>query len=161
MRRRALLVALMALSALGACTRQPAPAAPAPAPQQEASIVPEAQHFMTAYAADLTNGDRLALAERYDRSGAYLLGEGRKELRTFEEITNLYLRDWNPPAAFAWHDLSYEQVGPDAVLVLGRFSWTLQGETEPLNFSYSALLRRQEDGQLRIRMEDESRAGAS
>jgi hypothetical protein len=153
---RLAILAAFALLALGACAP---PAPPARQEQQQApSPEAEARQFMAEYAADLQRGDRLALAERYHRDGAYLLGDGEKELRSFEQITQLYLNDWHPPAAFSWTDLSYEPVGDDAVLVVGRFSWTVEASAEPLTYSYSALLRRQ-DGQLRIRMEDESRPG--
>jgi hypothetical protein len=148
---RALAMAFVVTCA--ACSQQPAPARQE---EQASNIEAEARQFMAEYAADLQRGDRSALAERYHRDGAYLLGDGRKELRSLEAITQHYLNDWNPPASFSWEDLSYEPVGDHAVLVVGRFSWTLEGEAEPLRFSYSGLLLRQ-DGQLRIRMEDESR----
>lgn len=130
------------------------------AEQKEAApaqtIEAEARQFMADYAADLQRGDRLAVAERYHADGAYFVGEGDKSLMTKEQITQLYLGDWNPPAAFSWEDLSYEPISEDAVLVVGRFHWTLPTEERPLNFSYSSLLRRDASGDLRIRMEDES-----
>lgn len=42
----------------------------------------EARTFMKAYAKDLRRGDREAVAGRYDRRGAYMLGAGRKMLPT-------------------------------------------------------------------------------
>lgn len=120
------------------------------------AIEAEARQFMADYAADLQRGDRAAVAQRYHSDGAYLVGEGDKSLMTKEEIAQLYLRDWNPPAAFSWEDLSYEPISEDAVLVIGRFHWTMPNQEQPLNFSYSSLLRRDSRGELRIRMEDES-----
>ena len=38
----------------------------------------EARAFMDAYARDLLAGNRQAIAARYDRTGSYLLGNGRK-----------------------------------------------------------------------------------
>lgn len=152
---RALMVGL-AVTFLSACNFNFSDAQQAaPHEQRAQSIEAEARQFMADYAADLQRGDRLALAERYHSDGVYMLGEGDKALMTKEQITQLYLGDWNAPAAFSWEDLSFETIDADAVLVVGRFHWTLPDETEPLNFSYSSLLRRDE-GQLRIRMEDES-----
>ena len=66
----------------------------------------------------------------------------------------MYRGGWRPPASFDWQDLSYEAVGPDAVVVTGRFLWGVSATTR-LPFSYTALLLRR-DGRLRIRLEDES-----
>ena len=85
----------------------------------------EAQAFMDAYGEDLTNHDVDAIAERYDRRGAYRMGHGRKTLSPFEEIQSQYRDSWQGPAAFEWHDLSYEVLSADAVMVAGRFSWTM------------------------------------
>lgn len=152
-----IIAAALALSLLSACNfsfsgQQAAQQQEAPAQTIEA----EARQFMAEYAADLQRGDRLALAERYHADGVYMVGEGDKSLMTKEQITQLYLGDWNPPAAFSWEDLSYEPISADAVLVIGRFHWTLPNQEQPLNFSYSGLLRRDATGALRIRMEDES-----
>ena len=116
----------------------------------------EARAFMDAYARDLLAGDRAAIGARYDRTGAYLLGNGRKALLPHDSVVAQY-RDgrWAPPTAFEWRDLSFEPVGPDAVVVAGLFSWTAATGSQPLTLSYTALLRRQ-DGALRIRLEDES-----
>jgi len=46
-------------------------------------------------------------------------------------------------------------LSPESVLVMGRFAWGRGDSLEALNFSYSGVLTRQ-DGELRIRMEDES-----
>jgi hypothetical protein len=92
--------------------------------------------------------------ERYDRRGAYRVGEGEKNLESWELIRAAYLTQWTPPASFSWRDLSYEPIGTDAVMVIGLFDWGL-ADGRRLAFSYTGLLMRQ-DGELRIRLEDES-----
>jgi len=120
--------------------------------------VAEARAFMETYATDLRTGARERLAERYDPRGAWFVGEGRKELLPPDSIRATYLGRWRPPASFDWQDLSYEAVGPDAVVVTGRFLWGLS-PTQRLRYSYTALLLRH-DGRFRIRLEDESGAPA-
>jgi hypothetical protein len=123
----------------------------APTPRDPAA---EARAFMEGYARDLIGGNREGIADRYDRRGAYLLGNGRKALEPFDSIAARYRTDWGPPPSFEWQNLSFEPVGPDAVAVAGQFLWGREGAA-PLPASYSALLVRQE-GRLRIRVEDES-----
>jgi len=124
----------------------------------EASIVAEAQTFMAAYAEELRRGDRAAIASRYDRGGAWLLGHGEKSFSTWAALAARYAGpEWQPPASFVWRDLTYLPAGPEAVIVIGRFEWGPANGRPPLNFSYTAMLVRQ-DGQLRIRLEDESGA---
>ncbi|HEX8393864.1 MAG TPA: hypothetical protein VF665_16095 [Longimicrobium sp.] len=118
-------------------------------------IVAEARTFMESYARDLSSGNRAGIAERYDRTGAYRMGNGNKEFLPYDSIAHQYNTAWSPPAAFEWRNLSYEAVGPDAALVTGQFAWTLRPGTNPIIFSYTGLLRRQ-NGTLRIRLEDES-----
>ena len=121
-----------------------------------AALLGEARTFMESYARDLLNGDRPAIAARYDREGAFLVGMGRKALRSHAEIAARYAGpNWRPPASFAFQDLSYEVLGPDAVLVAGRFEWGRQSEQPPIRYSFTVVLRRRNDG-LRIRLEDES-----
>lgn len=117
-------------------------------------VAAEARQFMDGYARDLLAGDREAIAGRYDRRGAYLLGNGRKDYERWDSIAAHYRTGWRPPARFEWLDLSYEPAGPDAVAVMGRFVWH-PATGQPVTLSYSGLLVRREGG-LRIRMEDES-----
>ena len=120
-----------------------------------ASVEGEAQAFMDAYGEELAAHEVAAIADRYDRRGAYFMGHGSKALSPFEAIRARYRDSWEGPAAFEWHDLSFEVISPDAVVVAGRFSWTLADTLPPLSMSYTGLLLRQ-DGGLRIRLEDES-----
>ena len=144
---------ITALLALFAFT---SPLAAQPAGPPEPAVVTEARAFMAAYAEALRAGDRAGIAGRYDRDGAYVLGNGRKAFETHARITAQYAGpDWQPPHRFEWRDLSYEPVGNDAVVIAGRFAWTPREGAEPFVYSYTALLRRQ-DGVLRIRLEDES-----
>ena len=114
----------------------------------------DAREFMSGYAEDLRHGRRQAIVERYDRRGAYRVGEGEKNLESWELVRAAYMTQWTPPASFAWRDLSFEPVGNDAVMVIGLFDWGL-ADGRRLTFSYTGLLVRQ-DGELRIRLEDES-----
>lgn len=123
-------------------------------PFPPAPIETEARDFMDDYADDLRSGRRESIADRYDRRGAYRVGEGHKTLETMESIRSNYLSRWAPPASFAWRDLSFEPLGADAIVVTGFFDWgTAPGKK--LAFSYTGLLVRQ-NGELRIRLEDES-----
>ena len=128
----------------------------AQSPAAEAPIVTEARAFMASYAEALLAGDRAGISGRYDRNGAFFLGNGRKSFDTHARITAQYAgADWQPPHRFEWRDLSYEPAGTDAVVVAGQFLWTPRAGAQPMTFSYTALLHRQ-DGVLRIRLEDES-----
>jgi hypothetical protein len=121
-----------------------------------ADVVAEARAFMDAYARDLLAGDRAAVAARYDRTGVHMLGNGRKEFAPYDSVVARYQGSgWSPPRSFEWRDLSFEPVGPDAVVVAGRFLWGSAAGGAPVGLSYTSLLRRQ-DGVLRIRLEDES-----
>ena len=123
----------------------------------EARAYTEALMFMARYAEELRSGDRAAIARRYDRRGAWRVGNGRSVLESWADIRAYYAGDqWSPPASFHWRDLSYEVLGGDAVVVTGLFLWGPAGR-EPVTASYTALLVRQ-DGELRIRLEDESAA---
>lgn len=133
-------------------------ATPLAAEPAEPPVVAEARAFMADYARALIAGDRAGIAARYDRTGAYMLGNGRKAFGSHARIVAQYASpQWQPPHRFEWRDLSFEPAGPDAVVVAGQFAWTRRDDTEPSIYSYTALLHRQ-DGVLRIRLEDESSA---
>lgn len=143
------LAGLLLVSTPAAATAQTAPAAVA-----DAAITAEARDFMAAYARDLLVGDRAAIAARYHRQGAWMVRAGQSRYFDHESITRLYAEDWNPPSAFEWRDLVFIPSGEDAVTVVGRFIWTATGE-EPVLIAYHGQFVRQ-DGQLRIRVEDET-----
>jgi hypothetical protein len=127
-------------------------------PAAEMPMVTEARAFMDDYARDLIAGDRAAIAARYQRRGAWRLGEGGGEFDSYARIVAGYAGPrWGPPRRFEWQDLRYRQAGPDTVQVTGRFAWT-PADGRPRPFSYSALLVR-EEGVLRIRLEDERPLG--
>jgi hypothetical protein len=90
----------------------------------------------------------------YDKRGAYRVGEGEKNLESWELIRAAYMTQWTPPASFAWRDLSYEVIGNDSVIVIGLFDWGL-ADGRRIAFSYTGLLVKH-NGELRIRLEDES-----
>jgi len=151
------MVACTCIAALGsACDRQADRASPDTGTASGASGVEEARTFMDGYARDLLAGDRAAIAARYDRSGAYFLGNGHKEFTPHDSIVAQYRgASWSPPVSFTWRDLSFEPAGPDAVVVAGQFVWGAAAGAPPMTGSYTSLLHRQE-GVLRIRLEDES-----
>jgi hypothetical protein len=125
----------------------------------DAAIVAEARVFMAKYAEDLWQGNRAAIAARYDPTGAWHVGPGRAELESWDQINRRYRGRWAPPASFQWRELAYEPLGPDSVLVVGGFDWWPQKKADqpPLQYSYTGLLVRR-DGQLRIRLENEATA---
>ena len=115
---------------------------------------------MNAYARDLAAGDRAAIARRYTRGGAWFLGHGRKDFEPYARIEARYAGpEWTPPRSFAWRDLSIEPAGRDAVVVAGLGLWEPADGRPIVTLSYTALLLR-EDGELRIRLEDEFDARA-
>lgn len=117
-------------------------------------IEKEARDFMAGYADDLRSGRRLAIADRYDKRGAYRVGEGEKTFESPEMIRAAYLTQWTPPRTFEWRNLSYEVLSHDSIIVVGLFDWGT-GDGRKISFSYTGVLVRQE-GSLRIRLEDES-----
>ncbi len=116
------------------------------------------REFFDAYAEDLRGHKREGIADRYDRRGVYMVGNGSKALVPYEQVKDRYLTKWTGPKAFAWKDLSVEVVSKDAAVVTGLFEWqTAAGAT--FKYSYTGLLVRR-DGKWRIRLEDESTAPA-
>ena len=147
----------IALAAMVAASAACAPVHRQPPRASTSAIVAEAQAFMASYARDLLAGDRAAIAARYDRRGAYRMGNGVKEFRPYPRIVADYATKWGgPPAAFEWQDLSFEPISPDAIAIVGKFRWAPRSGRPPAILSYTGLLIRQ-DGVLRIRIEDESR----
>lgn len=138
-----------------ACAPAPPPAG-SPTAYDPGALVREAETFMESYARDLRGGAREAIAARYDSRGAYFVGGGQSSLVPADSIRAQYATRWSPPASFEWRGLAYEPVGPDAVVVTGRFVWG-RASGAPLTFSYTGLLVRR-DGRLRIRLEDEDPA---
>lgn len=120
----------------------------------EAPVVREARAFMAVYARVLQAGDRAGITALYDRRGAHLQGFGGDRFGTHAQISSSYRDKWSPPKNFEWHDLRYDAISPDAVAVVGRFTWT-PPQGDPMLASYTALLVRR-DGALRIRVEHES-----
>jgi len=155
---RLLPVALLALIGFAA----PLPAQPGE-PFPETRLSRDAMRFMADYAEDLRHGNRAGIAARYSRSGAWFLGNGRSSFEPYAAIVAQYAgADWQPPWRFEWRNLAY--LFPEctrhcdhAVIVAGQFLWTPREGAQPLLYSYTALLNR-EDGVLRIRLEHESAA---
>src|SRR5688500_5661333 len=83
----------------------------------------EIRQFYDAYADDLRQHRREAIAERYDRRGYFRMGNGSKQLVQFDENKNRYLTRWTGPKTFAWKDLSIEVLSPTSATVVGLFDW--------------------------------------
>ena len=112
--------------------------------------------FYDEYAEDLRQARREAIVDRYDRRGAYLIGNGSKRFQTFEQIKDVYMTKWSGPKAFEWKDLSVEVLSKSTAAVTSRFEWT-NAAGQVRNFSYTGVLVKQ-NGKWRIRIEDESAA---
>jgi hypothetical protein len=138
-----------------------APAQPPAAATAESPLIAQARAFMASYAQDLVQGERSAVAARYDSNGAWHVGPTGAELESWDKIDLRYRRRWAPPSSFEWQDLAFEQVGPDTVLVVGGFHWwpLKKVDSPPLVYSYTALLVRR-GGDLKIRLENEATAVA-
>jgi ketosteroid isomerase-like protein len=134
----------------------PALAQSAPYVQAETPVVAEARAFMAEYAARLTRPDVDAVGALYSTRGAHWTHRSASVFETQAEITQAYKDGgWGPAAKFEWVGLRYEPLTPDAVLVSGTFLWHDKDGSEPKPRGYTALLARDEDGQLRIRLEHE------
>jgi pimeloyl-ACP methyl ester carboxylesterase len=118
------------------------------------TVEKEARQFMAGYAKDLLSHDPDAIAGRYSRRGTYVVFPGDWNLQPHDSIASMYRERWQGPEAFEWHDLSYEVIGEDAVAVIGGFRFETDENSGVLG-TYTALLVR-EDGELRIRLENES-----
>ena len=116
-------------------------------------LIAEAEDFMSEYAEDLNAKDGVAVASRYHSTGSYFVGNGRKRFESYDSIQSRYEK-WTGPEDFEWQDMSYEPISPDDILVIGKFLWETS-DSSAVTISYTGLLKR-EDGQLRIRLEDES-----
>ena len=112
--------------------------------------------FYDSYADDLRQHRRDGIANRYDRRGVYLMGNGSKRFQTFEQTKDSYLKEWSGPKSFTWKDLSVEVISKNAVAVLGKFEWITESG-QKFDFSYTGLLIKHK-GEWRIRIEDESMA---
>ena len=114
---RILLLAALALVPAAAPAQAPATVA------AESPLVAQARAFMKSYGEDLVQGNRAAVAARYDPTGAWHVGPTGAELESWDKIDSRYRRRWSPPSSFEWQGLAFEQVGPDTVLVVGGFHW--------------------------------------
>lgn len=123
--------------------------------QSVPAVEDEARQFMETYAAEFRAGDFESVIGRYHRDGAYVVGYGNKEFFPFDSIALRYPQGLPAPALFELGDLSFEVLSNDAVVVAGTFRLKFLPEDPEEVTSYTGLLVRQ-DGELRIRLEDES-----
>jgi hypothetical protein len=126
------------------------------AAQSSSDVEKSVLAFYDSYADDLRQHRREGIANRYDRRGVYLMGNGSKRLQTFEQTKDSYLTKWSGPKSFSWKDLSVEVISKNAVAILGKFEWVTQSG-QKFDFSYTGVLIKQ-NGEWRIRIEDESMA---
>jgi len=97
---------------------------------------------------------REAIANRYDTRGYFRLGNGNKQLTSFEENRQYYLKSWTGPKMFEWKDLSFEILSKTSAVVVGLgVGESVSGQKRTI--SYTAMLKKSA-GQWRIRVEDES-----
>jgi quercetin dioxygenase-like cupin family protein len=148
--RIGLYLAVLSLSINGQATPKPS----LPTSHDVSATERELREFYDKYREDLVKQRREEIANRYDPRGYFSVGNGRKELVSFEENKRRYLKDWTGPKAFEWRDLSYEILSPTAAAVVGLGEWTA-ASGQKIVLSYTALLTKQA-GQWRIRVEDES-----
>lgn len=114
----------------------------------------EIRQFYDAYADDLRQHRREAIANRYDPRGYFGMGNGSKRFVPFDENKKRYMTGWTGPKNFEWRDMTFEILSPAAAAVTGLFDWTpASGDKE--TGSYTAVLTKR-SGQWRIRVEDES-----
>ncbi len=150
-----MLAATMLIAAVATAALSQPPAKPEK-PQEMSATERSVREFFDSYAEDLRGHKREAIADRYDRRGVYMVGNGSKSLVPFEQVKERYLTKWSGPKSFNWKDLSVEVISKESVVVTGLFEWqTASGTT--FNYSYTGLLIKQE-GKWRIRLEDESTA---
>ncbi len=149
MSRSSTWVTFLLLTPIFACSTTPEPSAD--------NLRGEVETFMVEYAEDVSSRDAEAVASRYNRHGAYMMGNGRKRFTSFDSIRVRYQRQWanQVQRPFEFKDLSMEILGSDAVLVSAIFDWNQGDSLEALKMSYTGVLTRQ-DGALRILLEDES-----
>ena len=107
---------IMAAGVFSVYGQQPAKTA-APMSDTERSI----RAFYDTYAEDLRGHKRESIADRYDRRGVYMVGNGRKSLQPFDQVKDHYLTKWSGPKAFSWKDLSVEVLSKETAVVTGLF----------------------------------------
>jgi hypothetical protein len=110
---------------------------------------------MERYAADFLAHDVEAVIARYHSQGAHHVGHGAKTLVPFDAIGRMYRQGGPGPVAFELGNLSFEVLSNDAVVVIGTFRAQWIPDVPEVVASFTGLLVR-EDGELRIRLEDES-----
>ena len=122
------------------------------------SLTRQVAGFVARYATSMRTGDRAALVASYATTGVNVLGDGRSATLSSSDIRARFdSLHWMPPVAYEWKDLSWESVGPDAVVLSGGYLLRAKADDRPRAFSYSALLRRRA-GIVQIVMEHVSSA---
>lgn len=106
------------------------------------------------YAESMLSGDRAALVDAYSPAGVRVVSNGESVMLSPSDVAARYSAPrWSAPAAFAWKDLSWEPVGPDAYFAFGRYDVRARADAPVRTYSYSALLRRR-DGKVGITIEN-------
>ncbi len=119
------------------------------------AVLGELKKFYDSYAEDLVQKRTDSIADRYDRRGTFMLGNGAKDLVSYEKNKTFYTTKWTGPDAFAWKNLDYEILSPTAALVIGQFEWKTEKDPKPMTCSYSGLVVKIKEAWY-IRVEDES-----
>lgn len=114
----------------------------------------EIKKFFDDYEEDLRLHRRRAIADRYDTSGYYRVGNGEKTFVSFKDNQVRYLTSWIGPKSFRWKDLSIEVLSGNAAVATGLFEWQ-DGSGITATISYTGLLVKK-NGEWKIRLENES-----
>jgi hypothetical protein len=102
-------------------------AAKAPPVKSTDEVVAEARTVMDGHMRDQNAFDAPGITERYHSGGTWWLGDGKKEFLSHDSVGKWYAAGAKaaPPVEFEWQDLSFEPVGPDAVVVTGFYVWRM------------------------------------
>ena len=113
------------------------------------------QAVLDSIARDLTSNNRAALVARYDKRGAFFLGNWGAELVPFDSLPKqIYGYNWKPPVQFTWRNVHIETLGPRSSIVYAQFLWRTAAGDSVLT-SYTGVFVK--DGRnWRIRSEHES-----
>ncbi len=133
---------------------------PKPVAQSDDVLKQAASAFMDSYAAALRAHDTAALGRLYDPRGAYFVGNGDKRFAPRDSIAKQYRVGWSGPQSLRFDKLSYEVLGPDAVVVVGTVHWKTRERPDTLLFSYTGVLVKH-GNEFKLRVEDESLSPAN
>jgi len=113
----------------------------------------EIRAVLDSYAANSLASRREEVANSYDPRGYFALGNGVKQLVSFEESRKRYQTTWAAPQSFAWRDVSIEVLSPAAAVVTALLDVQRAGVKR--TSSYTGLFVKRA-GKWVVRVNDES-----